>query len=177
MFVPRKACQRILTFPVVALGRGKKCYNHIGNARFRHKVLGFLEEYANARSKVDKSGVLTKVVEVVRQESPGGGFVKQDAKGVWYEVGDFLAREKTSQAFRDALHDRYKSSNLSKKKRRQEEQAKASGAGSLTGAGKSMSSSSDFEMSSRLERLSNEVLQSRTYKVLLMGLPEANFCP
>ena len=40
-----------------------------------------------------------------------------------YEVGDFLAREKTSQAFRDVLHDKYKSSNTSKKKRRQEEQA------------------------------------------------------
>jgi len=36
------------------------------------------------------------------------------------------AREKTSQAFRDALHERYKSSNVAKKKRRQEEQAKAS---------------------------------------------------
>ena len=36
---------------------------------------------------------------------------------------DFLAREKTSQAFRDALHDQYKSSNSSKKKRRQAEQA------------------------------------------------------
>lgn len=42
------------------------------------------------------------------------------------EVGDFLAREKTSQTFRDALHERYKSSNVAKKKRRQEEQAKAS---------------------------------------------------
>lgn len=36
---------------------------------------------------------------------------------------DFLAREKTSQAFRDALHDQYKSSNTAKKKRRQAEQA------------------------------------------------------
>lgn len=39
------------------------------------------------------------------------------------QVGDFLAREKTSQAFRDALHDQYRSSNLSKKinKRRKAE--------------------------------------------------------
>jgi hypothetical protein len=38
-------------------------------------------------------------------------------------VGCFLAREKTSQTFRDAVHDQYKSSNSSKKKRRQVAQA------------------------------------------------------
>jgi len=85
-----------------------------------------LDEYSKAKSKLDKSGVLATVVDQIRAASPGGGFVKQDEKGRWYEVGDFLAREKTSQAFRDALHERYKSSNVAKKKRRQEEQAKAS---------------------------------------------------
>lgn len=70
---------------------------------------------------------------------------------MWHEVGDFLAREKTSQAFRDALHDRYKSSNISKKKRRQEEQARAA-------KGFSQSLRSDFDISPRLERISNEVL-------------------
>lgn len=34
------------------------------------------------------------------------------------EMHDFLKREKTSQAFRDALHEQYKSSNSQKKKRR-----------------------------------------------------------
>ena len=110
----------------VICGRGKKCYTHIGNGRFRQRVLTFLPEYSKARSKVDKSAVLSKVVEEVRLNSPSGGFVKQDSNGAWHEVGDFLAREKTSQAFRDALHERYKSSNISKKKRRQEEQAKIS---------------------------------------------------
>jgi hypothetical protein len=84
-----------------------------------------LDDYAKAKSKLDKSGVLASLVDQIRAASPNGGFVKQDESGRWFEVGDFLAREKTSQAFRDALHERYKSSNVAKKKRRQEEQARA----------------------------------------------------
>jgi hypothetical protein len=139
----------------VICGRGKKCYNHIGNERFRQRVLTFLDEYSRAKSKLDKSVVLSKVVDEVRQYSPKGGFVKQDTNGRWHEVGDFLAREKTSQAFRDALHDRYKSSNLSKKKRRQDEQAK------VASSPFNKIVRSEYEISSRLERLSNEVLGSR----------------
>lgn len=110
----------------VICGRGKKCYSHIGNDKFRQLVMGRLDEYSKARSKLDKSAVLNDVVEQVRLASPQGGFVKQEESGRWYEVGDFLAREKTSQAFRDCLHESYKSSNVAKKKRRQEEQAKQS---------------------------------------------------
>lgn len=138
----------------VICGRGKKCYTHIGNERFRERVLTFLDEYSMTKSKLDKSGVLSKVVDEVRQYSPNGGFIKQDANGRWHEVGDFLAREKTSQAFRDALHDRYKSSNLSKKKRRQEEQARASSSSFNT------TGSQEYDFA-RLERLSNELMTSR----------------
>lgn len=140
----------------VICGRGKKCYNHIGNEKFRQRVLTHLEEYSLAKSKLDKSGVLSKVVDEVRQQSPNGGFVKQDENGVWHEVGDFLAREKTSQSFRDALHERYKSSNLSKKKRRQEEQSKNASSASTMAR-------SEYEISSRLERISTELLGTRKY--------------
>jgi hypothetical protein len=109
----------------VICGRGKKCYSHVGNENFKRRVEAMLDEYAKAKSKLDKSGVLASLVDQIRAASPTGGFVKQDDSGRWFEVGDFLAREKTSQAFRDALHERYKSSNVAKKKRRQEEQAKA----------------------------------------------------
>jgi hypothetical protein len=139
----------------VICGRGKKCYTHIGNERFRERVLTFLDEYSLAKSKLDKSGVLSKVVDEVRQFSPRGGFVKQDTNGKWHEVGDFLAREKTSQAFRDALHDRYKSSNLSKKKRRQEEQAKVASHPFTKGV------RSEYELSKGVDRLPNDVLGSR----------------
>ena len=87
--------------------------------------MSMLDEYSRAKSKLDKSGVLSTVVAQIRAKSTNGGFVKQDDSDRWFEVGDFLAKEKTSQAFRDALHERYKSSNVSKKKRRQEEQTRA----------------------------------------------------
>ena len=107
----------------VICGRGRKAFNHIGNERFRQLVEKRLEEYSNAVAKLEKSYILSDIVCEVRQRSPDGGFVKKDTNsGRWYEVGDFLAREKTSQAFRDALHDQYKSSNTAKKKRRQAEQ-------------------------------------------------------
>lgn len=108
----------------VICGRGRKAFSHIGNERFRRLVEGRLAEYSSASSKLEKSYILSDIVVEVRQISPNGGFVKRDTQsGRWYEVGDFLAREKTSQAFRDALHDQYKSSNTAKKKRRQAEQA------------------------------------------------------
>jgi len=105
----------------VICGRGKKCYNHIGNNRFRERVERTLDEYRKAHTKLDKSNVLNKVIDEVRAASGVGGFVKQDSAGCWYEVGDFLAREKTSQAFRDALSESYKSSSVSKKKKREQE--------------------------------------------------------
>ena len=107
----------------VLCGRGRKCFNHPGNVRFRDIVQSFLAQYSKAMTKLEKSYILSDVVEKVRNNSGIGGFVKKNEEGRWYEVGDFLAREKTSQAFRDVLHDKYKSSNTSKKKRRQEEQA------------------------------------------------------
>jgi hypothetical protein len=163
----------------VICGRGKKCYSHIGNERFRQKVSAVLNAYSQAKSKLDKSNVLSSVVDQVRHASPDGGFIKQTDDGRWADVGDFLARvseynwffpsyleqqqhtafltvsilsipqEKTSQAFRDALHEQYKSSTLAKKKRRQREQAKVSV--KLSGT------RPDAGMSKRLDNLSAKI--------------------
>jgi len=110
----------------VICGRGKKCYDHQGNKRFQQMVIARLDEYSQAKSKVSKSEILANLCSQVRRDSPDGGFVKQDKSGRWYEIGDFQAREKASQFFRDALHEHYKSSKLAKKnrnkKRRQEKE-------------------------------------------------------
>jgi len=113
----------------VICGRGKKCYGHVGNQRFREMVLAKLDDYSQAKSKLAKSGILWNVVaNQVRRK--GGYFVKQDKFGRWYDVGDFHAREKASQMFRDALHDQYKSSKAAKKRmmkeRRQREKEQES---------------------------------------------------
>lgn len=103
----------------VLVGRGKKCLVHTGNLRFKQIVATRLKAYLQAECRVDKTAILMEVIAQVRANSPNGGFVKQEPKtGRFYEVGDFLAKEKTAQAFRDALHEYYSSSNPSKKKRR-----------------------------------------------------------
>lgn len=85
----------------------------------------YVEQYSSASSRQDKSDILSTIVTEVRMASPEGGFIKQETKnGRWFEVGDFLAREKVSQAFRDALHESYRSSKKYKhEKRRQRDRA------------------------------------------------------
>eukprot|EP00523_Entomoneis_sp_CCMP467_P016239 CAMPEP_0168767922 /NCGR_PEP_ID=MMETSP0725-20121227/1611_1 /TAXON_ID=265536 /ORGANISM="Amphiprora sp., Strain CCMP467" /LENGTH=236 /DNA_ID=CAMNT_0008817265 /DNA_START=34 /DNA_END=743 /DNA_ORIENTATION=+ len=129
--------------------RGKKCFLHVGNERFRQKIASMLSVYEQAETKVEKTKVLNTVVEQVRRESPGGGFVKQDDQtGRWYEVGDFLAREKTSQTFRDALHKKYKSSNVAKRIKRKEEKESSE---------KRRASESSVDIEARIKSLSSEI--------------------
>jgi hypothetical protein len=106
----------------VLCGRGRKCYFHVGNEHFRATVHSMLPSYSSATSKIEKGNILSLIVQAIRERAVVGGFLKKDENGLWYEVGDFLAREKVSQAFRDALQDKYKSSNAYKKKRREVEQ-------------------------------------------------------
>ena len=93
--------------------------NPQGNQRFRKLVSARAEDYAAASTRTDKTFIVTSIVSEIRKAAPKGGFVKKDSTtGRWYEVGDFNAHEKTSQMFRDVLHESYLSSNKSKKKRR-----------------------------------------------------------
>lgn len=103
----------------VLCGRGKRCFNSPGNQRFRKLVAARAEDYAAATTRTDKTFIVCSIVSEIRKAAPKGGFVKKDSTtGRWYEVGDFNAHEKTSQMFRDVLHENYLSSNKSKKKRR-----------------------------------------------------------
>lgn len=107
----------------VIFGRGRNVFLHQGNERFRRLIANRLREYSESTTKLEKSYILRSIVAQVRLSSPNGGFVKKDQKtGRWYEVGEFLAREKTSQAFRDALFEQYRSSNTAKKLRRLHDQ-------------------------------------------------------
>ena len=53
----------------------------------------YLESYSNATSKVQKSAIVSTIIQNIRQLSEQeGGFVKKDTTtGLWYEVGDHLA--------------------------------------------------------------------------------------
>lgn len=85
----------------VVCGRGKGSYNRPGNKKFRAMVQEHVQEYVQAKTKLDKSMVLSAIVEKVREEN-GGRFVKQK-KGYWHEIGDEQAREKVGHAIREAI--------------------------------------------------------------------------
>ena len=62
-------------------------------------VEGQMDNYANARTKTDKSLVVSVLVNRVRQANPEGGFVKNFG-GRWYRVSERYSREKVGQQFR-----------------------------------------------------------------------------
>ena len=71
---------------------GKGCFNHEGNKNFRKIVGLFLESYSEATSKLEKSAIVSAIIQTVRSQSGEGGFVKKDTRtGFWQEVGDHLA--------------------------------------------------------------------------------------
>ena len=103
----------------VICARGNEAKNHHGNVMFRKIVRSFVPQYSQATSRFKKSMIVSQIVDAVRQQSPDGGFVKEEA-GHWYEVGTHLAREKVGQSFRNLLHGQYKSSTKSKRRRKKQ---------------------------------------------------------
>lgn len=89
----------------VICARGKRAFSHVGNRRFRLVILMNLEKYHNAKNKVEKSVIVTSIVDLIREGSPvNGGFVKKSAiTGRWMSISDKLAREKVGHALRDAF--------------------------------------------------------------------------
>lgn len=105
----------------VICSRGKFAYNSPGNCWFRTMVEEQMDNYANARSKTDKSLVVSILVNRVRAANPQGGFVKNFG-GRWYRVSDRYSREKVGQQFRDLLHTKYRSSTKAKAEKRKRSQ-------------------------------------------------------
>lgn len=81
----------------VLFGRGGGINVHPGNRRFRDLINANRRAYLKAR-KNDKSTICRAIVRTIREM--GGGFLKKNKDGQWYDVGDNGAREKTSQALR-----------------------------------------------------------------------------
>jgi hypothetical protein len=80
----------------VICARGKKALQHSGNQRLRVIREMNVERYSAASSKIEKSLIVSSIVDSIREASPNGGFVKE-INGVWYEVGSKIAREKCGQ--------------------------------------------------------------------------------
>ena len=67
-------------------------------AFFDHYHTYHHQTYKKAKSKYEKSAVVSAIVDSIESSSAeGGGFVRKDAdKDRWYQVGDIIAREKVS---------------------------------------------------------------------------------
>lgn len=105
----------------VICSRGKFAYNSPGNCWFRMMVEEQMDNYSNARTKTDKSLVVSVLINRVRHANPEGGFVKNYG-GRWYCVSDRYSREKVGQQFRDLLHTKYRSSTKAKAEKRKKQQ-------------------------------------------------------
>jgi len=85
----------------ILYGRGGGTNHHPGNKRYRRWVEDRKVEYVNSK-RLDKPVVALDIVRRWRSQSPPGRFLKMDDKtGLWGDVGDKKAREKTSQALRE----------------------------------------------------------------------------
>jgi hypothetical protein len=79
----------------VMYGRGGGTNHHPGNKRYRKLVEDRKLEYVNSK-RLDKPLVALEIIRLWRAQLPPGRFLKLDEKtGLWHDVGDKKAREKT----------------------------------------------------------------------------------
>eukprot|EP00980_Cylindrotheca_fusiformis_P005561 scaffold1177_cov79-Cylindrotheca_fusiformis.AAC.3 len=126
---------------------GKEAHNHVGNRRFRLCIENNIQSYSAAKSRSEKSAIISEIVTSIRESSTqGGGFVRLDSNTRrWYEVGDKVARDKVGQTLRDSSNTK-----VNKKRRREVNFAQASPS-TYTVDGHMQPSSKDY--SSRLQKL------------------------
>lgn len=87
----------------ILMGRGGKNNQHTGNNQLRAFAREECRNYRTS-SKKGKSYISRELVRRVRELDPPGRFLKKNNDtGLWEDVGDDVAREKASQALRDAV--------------------------------------------------------------------------
>lgn len=90
----------------VVIGKSRISKDAEGNFRLKTLAATFLDMYATASTKADKSEIVSRIVDIVRSKCSTGAFVKHNDKdGRWYECPKGVAREKVSIA--SALGIRY----------------------------------------------------------------------
>ena len=82
----------------VICSRGKSAYQHQGNRSFRATLEHHLPSYANARSKQEKTQIVSLIYHGIQEATPDGGFIRKNNAGEWCRVPCHVAREKVSAA-------------------------------------------------------------------------------
>jgi len=81
----------------ILMGRGGGTNLHPGNLNYRRIIDSFKPDYS-ASPKAGKFKYACEVVDMIRNMSPPGRFLKKDANtNLYFDVGEKAAREKTSQ--------------------------------------------------------------------------------
>ena len=75
----------------VVIGRGKSRTNNEGNQKLQSICQTYLEKYSNATSKLEKTTMVSRIVETVQDACPKGAFVKF-VKGRYWEVDDHCGK-------------------------------------------------------------------------------------
>jgi hypothetical protein len=90
----------------VLCGRGKMCFHHKGNDKFRMLIADHADTYQMAPTKKAKMQVVMLIVDIVIAR--GGRFLIDNKDGTWADGGRKQGKKKTGHAFRDALRGRVK---------------------------------------------------------------------
>jgi hypothetical protein len=85
----------------VCSGRGKRNWNHAGNAAFRNIIQSRVADYIAAPTKNEKTNIVVDIVDQMRDA--GYQFLKINSDGRWYDMGDREAREKVGHGLRDQV--------------------------------------------------------------------------
>ena len=79
----------------VVCGRGRDNYSAVGNLRLKVLVDTRLQQYQEATTKIQKSLIVSSLVEAVHEAAGEEAFVKRDtANNRWIVVSEETAREK-----------------------------------------------------------------------------------
>lgn len=87
----------------IICGRGKGHYNRPGCKRLREIIRGFIPAYLAAKNKVDKSAVISRILDAVKSQNNSTTRFVKCKKGAWYEIGDDQAREKVGHTMRETI--------------------------------------------------------------------------
>ena len=101
----------------VVCARGKSYWEHSGNKRYRAIIAAASQRYSKTSNKLEKSLIVSEIIESIQGENNDGGFVKKEGSR-FVLCNQHFTREKISQSLRDGLKDMYRSSTTFKKSRR-----------------------------------------------------------
>jgi len=101
----------------IICGKGKDCYDHIGNKLFRHIVSFHIDEFIAAKdNKSRKSKIVSNILfKLQRHLGRNNGFVSRDRKsGNWCQLCTADAKEKIGYELRRAVANRKKKAEKTK---------------------------------------------------------------